>query len=126
MNKLIEHIIKGLRNELPILSDTLGLAHNSQNVIGIWFYSPSSSTLLYSTTAESHSEKDKFPGYNENEWWLRGRLFRKGLIYLLAYTDNGNDAKITTVQFYDLVVKLSNVSKVSIDFAVDSDGYEIG
>jgi hypothetical protein len=126
LNKLIEHIIKGLRNEPPIIQDPLTPAHNSQNVIGIWFYSPSFGTLLYSTTAESHSEKDKFPGYNENEWWLRGRLFRKGLIYLLAYTDNGNDAQITLSQFYDLVSKLENAAKVSIDYAVDSDGYELG
>ena len=31
LNKLIEHIIKGLRNEPPIIQDPLTPAHNLQN-----------------------------------------------------------------------------------------------
>jgi hypothetical protein len=125
-NKLIEHIMQGLRNEPKIIYDPLTISHDKKYLIGLYFYSPSSATLLYSNTATSHTEKYKFPGYTD-ELWLRGRLFKdKGYTYLSAYVDNSGEAKITDVQFYDLAVKLSNVSKVSIDFAVDSDGYEIG
>lgn len=118
--------MQGLRNEPKIIYDPLTISHDKKYLIGLYFYSPSSATLLYSNTATSHTEKYKFPGYTD-ELWLRGRLFRyKGYTYLSAYVDNSGEAKITDVQFYDLAVKLSNVSKVSIDFAVDSDGYEIG
>ena len=123
-NKLVEHIVKGLSNQPSILPNAFDSAHES--VVGIWFYAPATNFLSYSTTAESHSEKAKFPGYTDELLWLRGRLFKKGYTYLLAYTDNGFDAQITDVQLQDLKNQIEAISGLKIDFTIDSQGYEIG
>ena len=127
MQKLIDHIIRRLKDTQPIVPDPLGLAHSSNSLVGIVFYSPSSGTLSYSTTAKSHFDKLQFPNYNETEWWLRGRVFKyNGLNYLLAYTDNMYEPSITDTQLQDLINKIEATAKIKIDGAVDSQGYEIG
>lgn len=127
MQKLVEHIVRRLENEPPRVPDTLGLAHSRETVLGIWFYSPVSRTLSYSTTVKSHSEKSKFPNYDDTKWWLRGRVFKyNDLNYLLAYTDNKYEPDITDAQLQDLINKIEATAKIKIDYAVDSQGYEIG
>jgi hypothetical protein len=100
-------------------------AHESQNVILIWWYAPKENQLEYFKDASGHNDVRFEVVKNDSlyKWGVKGRVFKyQNKIILMVYRSGLNKVELNEDELLRLINKIETEIKVNIDYTINDHG----